>query len=527
MKAEEVLEKYGAGSRAFSTLDLREANLSGVNLSGADLSRADLSVVNFTGANLSQTNLSQAKLSVAKLNGTNLSKANLTGANLNVANLTLADLTSADLTSADLIKAELTRAELSGATLKGANLSSADLRDAKLRYANLSQANLSRADLRHAVLTSANLEQANLTSGDLSGTDLTGVNLTHAELRQANLSRANLQGANLSGANLRWADLSGADLRWADLSGTKLSGANLTGADLSHAILLDATLVHVDLTRANLAGADWAGADLSGSTMTGVKLHAVPPYGVKTEGATCRWIDLSLNGDQSRVYQFLTDDCREYFNETPPTVQIVVDDRLDTDSHCGLAVTYQQIARQCGTLAPPPNLTVRRRRTTLTFELERDEQLFIAAYVAIFPFDDATFTQKNILDLMQQIPTQEIHHSSGNGSSTGSGKLRQFQKLVTRLSQQTQQVDGVRLLQSIPIAIKKIPFFQSPTKVTLINSNNQALTIYHNPQFGQHSVPFPKTEPSLNLPPVRRFELPGVNEAIAFVKGFHHLGSRE
>jgi uncharacterized protein YjbI with pentapeptide repeats len=524
MKAEEVLEKYGAGSRAFSTLNLREANLSGVNLSGADLSRADLSVANFTGANLSQTNLSQAKLNVAKLNGTNLSKANLTGANLNVANLTLADLTGADLTNAELIKAELTRAELSGAILKGANLSNADLRDVKLRYADLRQANLSRANLRHAVLTSASLEQANLTSSDLSGADLTGVDLTRAELRQTNLSRTNLQGANLSGANLRWADLSGADLRWADLSGTKLSGANLTGANLSHAILLDATLVHVDLTRANLAGADWAGADLSGSTLTGVKLHAVPPYGVKTEGATCRWIDLSLNGDQSRIYQFLTDDCREYFNETPPTVQIVVDDRLNTDAHCGLAVTYQQIARQCGALVPPPNLTVRRRRTTLAFELERDEQLFIAAYIAIFPFEDARFSQKNILELIQQIPTQEIHNSLGNGSGTGLGNLRQFQKLVTRLSQQTQQVDGVKLLQSIPIAIKKIPFFQSPTKVTLLNSNNQALTIYHSPKFGKHSIPLAPAEQSLNLPLVKEFELPSVEEALAFIRGFHHSG---
>lgn len=518
MKAEEVLAQYAAGSKVFSALNLRGANLSGANLSGADFSQTDLSVVNLTSANLSQTNFSNAKLGAAKISGANLTRAKLNGANLSIANLTLADLTQAQLIQADLVKAELARAELSDADLSGANLSGADLKDAKLRHANLNQADLNRADLRHAVLTSATLKQANLTSSDLSGADLTGADLTNAEFRQANLSRANLQGANLAGANLRWADLSGANLRWADLSRAKLSGANLTGADLSNAVLLDATLVHVDLTRANLAGADWAGADLSGSTMTGVKLHAVPPYGIKTEGATCRWIDLSLNGDQSRVYQFLTDDCHEYFNETPPTVQIVIDDRLNTDSHCGLAVTYQQIGRQCRSLVPPPNLEVRRRRTTLTFELERDEQLFIAAYIAIFPFEDAKITQKNILSLVQQISTQEVHKGAGN--------LRQFQRIVTKLSQQTQQVDALKLLQSLPIAIKKIPFFQSPTAVTLMNSNNQVLTVYHNPKFGKHWSLASKVDEELDSAnSIRAFELPGAEAAVSFIKGFHHLRS--
>lgn len=519
MKAEEVLQKYATGSREFVALNLHEANLSGGNLSGADLSQSDLSVVNFSGANLSRANLSKANLSVAKLNGANLSKANLSKANLNIANLTLADLTEAKLTHAVLIKAELTRSELTHADLRGANLSNADLREAKLKYANLSQANLSRADLRHAVLTEANLEQANLTSSDLSATDLTGVNFTQAELRQINLSRANLQGANLAGANLRWADLSGANLRWADLTGAKLSGANLTGADLSHAILLNATLVHVDLTRANLAGADWAGADLSGSTMTGIKLHGVSPFGIKTTGATCRWIDLSVNGDHSQIYQFASEDCQEYFNETPPIVQVVIDSCLDSDAHCALAVTYQQIARQCGALTPPLNLEVHRRRTTLTFELERDEQLFIAAYVAIFPFEDAKTTQKNILRLVQQISTEGLHN--------GTGRLHQFQQTVTKLSQQTQQVNAVKLLQSIPTAIKKIHFFRSPTKTTLTNSNNQVLTVYHNPKFGKRPVSAPAEADPHFVNSAIAFRLPSAERTLKFVKGFHQIGWEE
>ncbi|MCY7274455.1 MAG: pentapeptide repeat-containing protein, partial [Phormidesmis sp. CAN_BIN44] len=436
------------------------------------------------------------------------------GAKLNVANLTMADLREAKLVQAELIKAELTRSDLSGADLRGANLSNADLRDAKLRYANLSQTNLSRADLRHAILTEANLEQANLTSSDLSSTDLTGADLNHAELRQTNLSRANLQGANLSGANLRWADLSGANLRWADLTGAKLSGANLTGADLSHATLLNATLVHVDLTRANLANADWSGADLSGSTMTGIKLHGVSPFGIKTAGATCRWIDLSQNGDQSQIYTFATDSCQEYFNETPPIVEVVIDARLDTDANCALAVTYQQVARQCGFLAPPPEIEVHLRRTTLTFRLERDEQLLIAAYVAIFPFEDNKITQQTLMDLLHQIPTQKL--------SQDAGKIQQFQQLVTVLSQQVQQVNAVKLLQSIPIALKKMTFFQAPTKTVLVNSNNQRLTLYHNPKFGKHPIATSQSDEVLSaLNQIQSFKPPSLETAIEFVKGFH------
>ena len=514
MKAEEVLEQYTAGSREFSALDLREINLSGANLSEASFSHADLSVANLAGANFSRTDFSHANLSAAKLNSANLSKTKLNHAILNLANLTMADLRGANFVQAELIRAELTRADLSGADLRGANLSSADLRDAKVRYANLSQSNLSRADLRHALLAGANLEQANLTSSDLSSADLTGVDLSHAELRQANLSRANLQGANLSGANLRWADLSGANLRWADLTGAKLSGANLTGADLSRATLLDATLVHVDLTRANLAGADWSGADLSGSTMTGLKLHGVSPFGIKTTGATCRWIDLSQNGDQSQIYEFATDSCQEYFNETPPIVKIVIDDRLNTDANCALAVTYQQVARQCGFLAPPPEVEVRLRRTTLTFRLERDDQLLVTAYIAIFPFEDNKITQQTLLDLIQQISTQTFSHDAG--------KLHRFQQIVTALGQQVQQVNAVKLLQSIPIALKKMPFFQAPTKTILVNSNNQQLTLYHNPNFGKHSIAKAESDEVLNvLKQIQTFKPPSVEAAIEFVKGFH------
>jgi uncharacterized protein YjbI with pentapeptide repeats len=499
MKAENILGKYAAGEREFSGIHLSDAKLTGATLNGA---------------NLSQTKLTKINFNLAKLSSTNFSKATCDRINFSGANLTLADLSEATLNDANLSNADLTRAELNGAQLQGANLSNANLKDAKLRQANLCEANLSRSDMRHAKLTGADLSRANLSSSDLTGADVSGADLRQAELRQINLSRANLQGADLSGANLRWADLSGADLRWADLSGAKLSGANLTGADLSHATLLDATLVHVDLTRANLAGVDWAGADLSGSILTGAKLHRVSPFGVKTDGAICRWLDLSQNGDQSKVYHFQTDNPQEYFNETPPSVQITIDDRLGASANCALAVTYQQIARYCGRFAPVPSIEIHRRRTILTFKLENDEQLFLAAYVAIFPFEDATMTEKNLLDVVQLIPSK-IFHSDSN-------RLQRFQHLVTNLSQQVQQINAIKQLQSIPIAIKKVRFFQSPTRTVLLNSSSQTLTIYENPNFGKRRIQRPTAEQDLGfLHKPTPFQLPHQEDAIDFVQGFH------
>jgi uncharacterized protein YjbI with pentapeptide repeats len=498
MKAEDILEKYATGAREFSGSQLSETSLSGATLSGADFS---------------QSRFHRANLSLAKLAGVNFRQVICSQINFTGATLTLADFTRAELSGTNFSKAELTRAKFGGATLQGANFMQADLRDARLRNANLNHTNFSRADLRHAKLTSASLVSANFTSSDLSATDLSGTDLRRAELRQANLSRANLQGANLSGANLRWADLSGADLRWADLSGAKLSGANLTGADLSHATLLDATLVHVDLTRANLASVDWAGADLSGSTLTGVKLYGVSPFGIKTAGTICRWLDLSRNGDQSKIYHFVTDDPNEFFNESPPTVQVVIDDRLSIDANCALAVTYQQIAKHCGRLAPTPSVEVRRRRTILTFKLDQDDLLFLTAYVAIFPFEDSIDTQKNILNLIKRIPTQVFHPDAS--------RLSQFKTMVTDLSQQVQRIQEMKQLQSIPIAIKKIRFFQAPTRTVLMNSNNQSLTLFDHPAFGKRRIVRSRSETEMTALDEQSFEPPNQEDAIAFVKGFH------
>ncbi len=518
MEIEEFLNKYNAGERDFPGVNLSEANLSAVNLTGANLSGANLSVANLSGANLSLVNLSHAKLNVARLSGANLSKANLNRAILNVANLIRADLGGCEMIQAALIRAELIRAELSRVNLSGANLSSADLREAKLRQANLSRANLGSANLRGASLTAANLEGANLHGADLSRADLTGANLRDVELRQANLSCINLSGANLSGANLRWADLSGANLRWADLSDSKLSGANLIGADLSNANLLNSSLVHADLTQARLIRADWTGADLSGAILTGAKLYAVSRFGLKTEGLTCEWVDLSPDGDRSQIYRLTTEEARKFFHQTLPTVQIIIDAPLDHDAHFALAYSYQQIAQQYPILPQPPTIKVGRRRTLLTFVLDNDNQLFSTAYVGILPFTDSEQTQKNIVTLMQLLQSSEIDNLNIK-------EPQRIQDMSSILIKGLSKIFPVKLLKNSLGISEHLKFFQSPTQTVLTNSSDQTLNIYHHPRFGKRFVKsssFSNPDQVTSIEPVKH-TLPSASVVVDFIKNFPYL----
>ncbi len=517
MEVEELLKKYAAGVRDFTAINLSEANLSGANLSGANLSQVNLCVANLSGANLSDANLSGAKLNVARMSGANLCRANLNGACINVANLIRADLTGAQLIQATLIRAELIRAELSGANLNGANFSGADLREAKLRQANLSRANLSGVNLRGTSMTAANLGQANLHGTDLSRANLSGANLKDAELRQANLSRANLSGADLSGANMRWADLSGTNLRWADLSEAKLSGANLMGADLSNANLLNASLVHADLTQANLIQADWVGADLTGAILTGAKLYAVSRLGLKTEGMTCEWVDLSPDGDRSEIYRLSAEDSKKFFNATLPTIQIIVDAPLEQESNFALAATYYQIAQVYPVMSQPPSIEVGPRRTTITFRIAADDQLLSTAYLAILPFTDAEATQENITAFLKLIESEEV-------DSFTSKNPQRIEQLRVEINQAIAKVGEITNSKNYARTIKRGNLFQSPTQLVLTNSSAQTLTIHHNASFGKRFINQTNTNNiSKETSTATKFALPTGKIVIDFVKGFHYL----
>lgn len=518
MTVEELLEQYAAGVLNFSGVDLPEANLSGVKLSGVNLSDANLSIVNLSGANLSEANLSNVKLNVARLSGANLCSAILNNASLNVANLIRADLSRAQLRGASLIRTELVRADLSRADLLEADLTSADLREATLRQANLRHANLSEAILRGASLTGANLEMANLNASDLSRSDLSGANLRDAELRQANLSHANLSGADLSGANLRWADLSSANLRWADLSGAKLSGADLIGADLSNANLTNTSLVHANLTQAKLIRAEWIGADLTGATLTGAKLYATSRFGLKTEGIVCEWVDLSPNGDRSIVQNFHSEESRDFFNETPPTIRIIVDAALEHEANFAIAGAYYQIAQEYRGLKQPPSIESGRRRTIFTFHVDSDEALFPTAYIVILPFLDAASTQKNISSIVEMINSEVIAKQDLKSPQI-------VKQLNTLFEQAMNQATTIKQMKKNIEVAAKLNFCKAPTQIVLTNSSAHTLIVYDHPNFGKRFI----NRSALNASAYDMSSdstkniLPSLDIIIDFVKGFHYI----
>lgn len=516
MDGEELLKKYEIGQRDFTGIVLCEVNLNRANLPQANFSRAILSLTNLSGANLSEANLSEAKLNVARLSSTNLVGAKLNGAILNVANMIRADLSNAELIDATLIRAELIRANMSYANLTRANFTEADLREATLRQAKLEQADLTGARLRGSNLKFANLESANLQRSDLSRADLRGSCLSNAELRQANLSQANLSGADLRGANLRWADLSGANLTGADLDDARLSGANLYGANLYHANLLNGVLVHADLTQANLIEADWAGAELTGSSLTGAKLYGVSRFGLKAKDITCDWVDMSPNGDRSKVLCFNAEESRKFFNATPPTVQIIVDRPLAPDSFMALASTYRQISERYPSINLPPNIEVNNRRTILSFLVESDRELFTTAYLVIIPFKDANLLQKNIVKIIGGIQNKK-------NKNLDVRTLNKVTKIGVSLKKIIDGLQEIKKKKKVEIFVSDDPFFQGNTKIQMANSSGKKLTVYQHPNFGRNLVNLAEINSGsakLLSPPHYLTAIPPLNEGVSFIRNF-------
>ncbi|OLT60075.1 pentapeptide repeat-containing protein [Moorena bouillonii] len=518
MNVREIIQQYAAGVRDFTAADLTELNLSSATLSGADLSEANLRVTNLSGANLSGTNLSRANLNVARLSGANLSKAKLTQAQLNVANLIRADLRGAQLIQASLIRAEMVRGSLSGANLTAANLSGADLREATLRQANLSRATFNEANLAGATLSQANLKGAHLNGTNLHKADFSGSNLKGVEIRQGNLTCANFRGADLSGANLRWADLSGANLSWADLSNAKLSGATLVGADLSNANLVNTSLVHADLSKTRLIKANWIGADLTGATLTGAKLYAVSRFGLKTEGLICEWVDLSPDGDQSQIIRLSSEAAKTFFNETLPTVKIIVDTPLDLKANLALASIYNQIANVSEVLNQPPSIEVSVRRTTITFT-SNNADLFIIAYLAIVPFKDGGQTHRNIVTLLNSLPSRSIYTLSNQDK-------KQINKLLTNIGQAIELLKPIKTLKLAPEIKSSANFFMAPTKTIITNSRDYSLSIYYNQDFGKYLMnqsSWSEQSEDTTTPSRPVSTLPPVSQIVAFIKAWDYL----
>lgn len=517
MNPKKLCELYAQGQRHFPRINLNEANLRNVNLSGANFAQAQLNVTNLSGANLSQTNLQGAKLNVARLSAANLRQANLNYASLNVANLIRADLAQAQLVEALMIRAELVRATLNTANLSGANLEGTDLREATLRQANLSYCNLTDSNLRSAFLTEAILEQAILSGVDLTRADLQAVNLREADLAQAQLTCANLRGADLRGANLRWTDLSGADLRWADLSEAKLSGANLTGADLSEANLVNASLVHADLSRAYLIKAEWSGADLTGAILTGAKLYGVSRARLIIEGLICDWVDLSPQGNETQIHSLTTTKVQTFFHETPPAVEVTVDAPFTLDANLALASIYHQVTRIYPQVTKPPNIRVSLRRTYLKFYVESNEDLFITAFYATLPFQDAEAVKRHLVAFLHFLQAQDTQLFNTKTLQYLHQVNLDLKVAIEHLQTLIKNKTSLCPPQALP---KAIEFLNAPTYTAIANSQNKILDVYHHPDFGKRLLdPSMMLDPTLN-DPFHQLILPPPHILIQFVQDF-------
>lgn len=511
LKVYDIVKRYQAGERNFTGINLNEANLSRIKLSQANLSRASFMVANLSSANLNQVNLTGANLNVARLSNANLNKAILNHATLNVANLVRADLSEASLLETLLIRAELIQVLLNQAKLIQANLNGADLREAKLEQADFSGANLSGANLRAVFGVGTSFRRADLRGANLTKADLPKADFNGAEMRQINLTHANLTGADLSGTNLRWADLRGANLAGANLTEANLSGANLAGANLSRTTLVKASLVHADLTQTNLIQADWLGSDLSGATLTGAKLYNVPRFNLKAEDIKCEWVDLSENGDHSHVVELNRDTLKKFFYQSLPTIQILIDAPLDLESNLILATIYAQITQSYPLLNRPPSIEVDYRRTTLTFSVEREENLFPVACAAIFPFEDASQTQKNIVALIKKVKDNHI------------GKTRKLQ-ILTAMNEMIVNANTLKNLVVENQPMVRSAFFQAPTQTILKNTSQKPLVVHNHMNFGKRleelSTRQIDADLSLNS---RQHTLPDSDQVIDFIESFDYL----
>ncbi|MEM9543934.1 MAG: pentapeptide repeat-containing protein, partial [Cyanobacteria bacterium P01_E01_bin.42] len=105
MKAKELLERYKAGERDFSRVDLSKENLSGAVWVGDEFGGENDYPVG--GSSLRGINLSQANLARVRLDGVDLRGANLRGANLEMAFMARANLTDANLSEAILFQNSL------------------------------------------------------------------------------------------------------------------------------------------------------------------------------------------------------------------------------------------------------------------------------------------------------------------------------------------------------------------------------------------------------------------------------------
>ena len=336
MNAKELIERYKAGERDFS----------GVNLSGIDFDELNPSYDNFTylsGANLSEADLSKALYNPETIfpPNTDLSEAycicpgsNLRNSDFQYVNLDDADLRGADLTDANFNAANLKRANLSNTNFKNANLSYANVIKSNLREANFNRVNLGRTviekcDCTGAIFTAVPDFQTSLYDNDFTNADFSQSSLDSSHFQGSTLDNTKWEKANLINASIFGnkqysnldvkravlttgrliyfirmsvdvtdtlyvsdeefydsegnqpsglirlhddADLSGLDLNGCNFSRLDLANMNFSGTNLRGAIFICTQLKNPNFTNADLRDADLEDAEFDNPNFTNANL---------------------------------------------------------------------------------------------------------------------------------------------------------------------------------------------------------------------------------------------------------------
>ena len=179
MNAEELIQKYDAGERDFTGIQIIRGDLKDLDLRGANFTNASFKGrVDFRGANLSGTNFTNAYLAGANLGNVDLSRANcrdvyLSGAELEEVNFTGADLTNADLSGTNLNSGVFLNANLRktyfyesfsrGTIFYGANIDDVVIMDCTFHAFNFTKATLRRARMEHLTLRNCIFIKTDLT----------------------------------------------------------------------------------------------------------------------------------------------------------------------------------------------------------------------------------------------------------------------------------------------------------------------------------------------------------------------------
>ena len=194
-------------------------------------------------------------------------------------------------------------------------------------------------------------------------------------------------------------------------------------------------------------------------------------------------------------------------------MQIFVDAPLDFESNLILMTIYYKLAQVYPVMNRPPSIEVDYRRTTLTFVVEREEHLFPLACMIIFPFDDSSPTQKNIINLMKKIKEENL------------GRNRKIQ-ILTAMNQVIVKANEFKLLVKESQSDSRSIFFKSATQTLLKNSSQQSLMVHNNANFGKRFDELSSRQTGADLTlNSRQSNLPDFKEVIDFIESFDYLSN--